>query len=64
MISYIPHVTCGKCNKEVTDVQRLGDGRDRWVRVRCHKQEARIGFVDDPDARIVLWQEPPLGTQH
>jgi hypothetical protein len=55
VISFIPIVYCAKCNKTVTDVMRLHTKTERFVRVRCHGQEERIGFVDKPEERVELW---------
>ena len=62
-VAYIPKVRCAKCAKDVFDIQRLSDGRTRWIRVRCHGKEARISFTTDPDERVTLWASEPTGTQ-
>jgi len=57
VISYISAVYCAKCGKTVTDVMRLHTKNERFIRVRCHGQEERIGFVDSPDVQVKLWAE-------
>jgi hypothetical protein len=57
MISFIPAVYCVKCNKRITDVMRLHTKDERFVRVRCHGQEVRIGFADNPDVQVKLWED-------
>jgi hypothetical protein len=56
MQSYIPRVWCAKCNKAAESVQRLSDGRDRFVRVRCHGAELLIAFTTDPNEQVRLWE--------
>jgi hypothetical protein len=58
MIAYIPDIRCAKCNKPVLDVMRLQDGNRRYLRVRCHGKEERIGFAASPKEVVTLWQEP------
>jgi hypothetical protein len=55
-LAFIPQVYCAKCHKVVTDVMRLSDNKTRWIRVRCHGQEQKIGFVFSPQERVELWQ--------
>ena len=57
VISFIPAVYCAKCNKRVADVMRLHTKSERFIRVRCHGQEERIGFVDSPDVQVRLWDD-------
>lgn len=55
-ISYIPKVYCAKCQKDVTDIQRVSNSRIAWVRVRCHGDEQRIPFANSPTEKLTLWR--------
>jgi hypothetical protein len=59
MISYIPAVYCAKCGKRVADVMRLHTKNERFVRVRCHGAVQHIGFADNPDEQVTLWEGAP-----
>jgi hypothetical protein len=64
MIAFIPKVTCAQCNKPIKDVQRLSDGKNRWIRVRCHGKEVRIGFSSKADDQVTLWQPEMIDSMH
>ncbi len=61
MPAYIPMIFCGKCNTEVpygsTTAMRVHSNKERYIRVRCHGEELKIGFADKPNQRVILWQE-------
>ncbi len=62
MSAYIPVVHCATCQKDLpygaATVMRVENDRNRYIKVRCHGQEQRIGFTDQPGQRVVLWQKP------
>lgn len=53
--AYLPKVRCAKCAKFVTNMQRSSDGRLPSLKVRCHGEEAQIGFASGPDQTVTLW---------
>lgn len=59
--AYMPKVFCAKCRAYVpydgTSVVRVQQDKERYILVRHHGQEAKIGFVTDPTEEVTLWRE-------
>ncbi len=62
---YIPAIYCAKCNKELSfgtsQVTRVHQdlsptGAHRFIRVRCHGEEAEVDFAETAGERVILWQ--------
>lgn len=63
--AYIPTVICATCNKTLpygaATVMRVHSKDERYIRVRCHGQEQKIGFADQPQQTVTLWQRSTDG---
>ncbi len=53
-------VHCLKCDKPAT-VMRTYDAKNnrRFVVAKCHGQEVRLPFQDQPNVTLEAWGEPP-----
>lgn len=56
-MSYIPRVTCAKCNAPIEfgkGLVRLYNARSnqRYLEARCHGQVSRLPFASQPDRTI------------
>lgn len=61
---YIPKVYCLTCKKPAEKTMRVFDPRtnERYIDVKCHGNECRIGFVQEPGQTVEVFDVSSKGT--